>query len=101
MNSRLISIIRKEFIQIIRDPRTLVLIVVMPIDGCMTCRFADPPAGQWQDERGDRAAEAEASEDLSRRGVPREDDEARPISRTQDPCLHQARNIARSGTSPS
>jgi drug efflux transport system permease protein len=31
MNSRLISIIRKEFIQIIRDPRTLVLIVVMPI----------------------------------------------------------------------
>jgi len=31
MNSRLISIIRKEFIQIIRDPRTLVLIVIMPI----------------------------------------------------------------------
>ena len=31
MNSRLISIIRKEFIQITRDPRTLVLIVVMPI----------------------------------------------------------------------
>jgi len=31
MNSRLISIIRKEFIQIIRDPRTLVLVVVMPI----------------------------------------------------------------------
>jgi len=31
MNSRLISIIRKEFIQIIRDPRTLILIVVMPI----------------------------------------------------------------------
>src|ERR1051325_1683563 len=31
MNSRLISIIRKEFIQIMRDPRTLVLIVVMPI----------------------------------------------------------------------
>ncbi len=31
MNSRLISIIRKEFIQIIRDPRTLVLIIVMPI----------------------------------------------------------------------
>ena len=30
MNSRLISIIRKEFIQITRDPRTLVLIVVMP-----------------------------------------------------------------------
>ncbi len=31
MRSRLFSIIRKEFIQIIRDPRTLVLIVVMPI----------------------------------------------------------------------
>ncbi|HLE91506.1 MAG TPA: ABC transporter permease [Anaerolineales bacterium] len=31
MNSRLMSIIRKEFIQIIRDPRTLVLIIVMPI----------------------------------------------------------------------
>jgi ABC-2 type transport system permease protein len=31
MSSRLMSIIRKEFIQIIRDPRTLVLIVVMPI----------------------------------------------------------------------
>jgi ABC-2 type transport system permease protein len=31
MNSRLISIIRKEFIQIFRDPRTLVLIILMPI----------------------------------------------------------------------
>lgn len=31
MNSRLISIIRKEFIQITRDPRTLILVVVMPI----------------------------------------------------------------------
>ena len=31
MNSRLLSIIRKEFIQIFRDPRTLVLIIVMPI----------------------------------------------------------------------
>lgn len=31
MNSRLISIIRKEFIQIWRDPRTLGLILVMPI----------------------------------------------------------------------
>ena len=31
MNLRLISIIRKEFIQIIRDPRTLMLIIVMPI----------------------------------------------------------------------
>jgi len=31
MNSRLLSIIRKEFIQIFRDPRTLGLILVMPI----------------------------------------------------------------------
>lgn len=31
MNSRLSSIIRKEFIQIFRDPRTLVLIIVMPM----------------------------------------------------------------------
>ncbi len=31
MNSRLISIIRKEFIQILRDPRTLVIILIIPI----------------------------------------------------------------------
>lgn len=31
MNLRLISIIRKEFIQIRRDPRTLILVVLMPI----------------------------------------------------------------------
>ena len=31
MNSRLLSIIRKEFIQIFRDPRTLFLMLVMPI----------------------------------------------------------------------
>jgi ABC-2 type transport system permease protein len=31
INSRLSSIIRKEFIQILRDPRTLVLVLVMPI----------------------------------------------------------------------
>ena len=31
MNSRLFSMIRKEFIQIIRDPRTMGLIVVIPI----------------------------------------------------------------------
>ena len=28
---RLISLIRKEFIQILRDPRTLIVIIVMPI----------------------------------------------------------------------
>ena len=31
MNLRLISIIRKEFIQIFRDPRTLAMIVIIPI----------------------------------------------------------------------
>ncbi|MBC8335142.1 MAG: ABC transporter permease [Anaerolineales bacterium] len=31
MNSRLFSIIRKEFIQIIRDPRTLAMILVVPV----------------------------------------------------------------------
>src|SRR5512137_687588 len=31
MNSRLLSIIRKEFIQIFRDKRTLALILVIPI----------------------------------------------------------------------
>jgi len=31
MNSRLTSLIRKEFIQILRDPRTLVLILVIPV----------------------------------------------------------------------
>jgi len=31
MNSRLVSLIRKEFIQIIRDPRTLVLVLILPV----------------------------------------------------------------------
>jgi ABC-2 type transport system permease protein len=31
INSRLISLIRKEFIQILRDPRTLALILIMPV----------------------------------------------------------------------
>jgi len=31
LNSRLISIIRKEFIQILRDPRTLIIILIIPI----------------------------------------------------------------------
>ncbi len=31
INSRLVSLIRKEFIQIVRDPRTLVLILFIPI----------------------------------------------------------------------
>ena len=31
LNTRLFSLIRKEFIQIIRDPRTLALTFVMPV----------------------------------------------------------------------
>jgi len=31
INTRLVALIRKEFIQILRDPRTLVLILIMPI----------------------------------------------------------------------
>ena len=31
MNSRLLSIIRKEFIQILRDPRTLAMILFIPV----------------------------------------------------------------------
>jgi ABC-2 type transport system permease protein len=31
INSRLVSLIRKEFIQIVRDPRTLILVLVIPI----------------------------------------------------------------------
>jgi ABC-2 type transport system permease protein len=31
INSRLISLVRKEFIQILRDPRTLILVLVMPV----------------------------------------------------------------------
>ena len=31
INSRLVSLIRKEFIQILRDPRTLILVMVIPV----------------------------------------------------------------------
>ncbi len=31
INSRLVSLVRKEFIQILRDPRTLILVLVIPV----------------------------------------------------------------------
>jgi len=40
MQARLISIIRKEFIQIMRDPRTLAIIFVMPVLMLFLCSFA-------------------------------------------------------------
>src|SRR5512133_2661450 len=63
MNSRLISIIRKEFIQIFRDPRTLGLILVMPIVQLFLLGYAattdvkNVPIGVWDQSRtpGSRA----------------------------------------------
>jgi ABC-2 type transport system permease protein len=40
LNSRLFSLIRKEFIQIMRDPRTLVLVLVIPIMQLMLLGYA-------------------------------------------------------------
>ena len=54
-------------------------------------------AGEREDEGGDRAAEAEAAEDLPGRGVPREDDEAGEVARAEDPRLREAGDVAGAG----
>lgn len=40
LNHRLLALIRKEFIQILRDPRTLILVIVMPIMQMMLLGYA-------------------------------------------------------------
>ncbi len=56
INTRLVALIRKEFIQIIRDPRTLMIMFAMPVmmlflgysatnDGrCADCHLIERPA---------------------------------------------------------
>ena len=62
MNSRLISIIRKEFIQIFRDPRTLALILVMPIIQLFLLGYAattdvkNVPIAVWDQSRSPNRA---------------------------------------------
>lgn len=40
LNHRLLALIRKEFIQILRDPRTLVLVLIMPVMQMMLLGYA-------------------------------------------------------------
>jgi ABC-2 type transport system permease protein len=63
MNSRLFSIIRKEFIQIIRDPRTLVMILVIPVMQLFLLGYAattdvrNVPIAVWDQSRSPQARE--------------------------------------------
>jgi ABC-2 type transport system permease protein len=63
MNSRLLSIIRKEFIQIARDPRTLVLVLVIPIMQLFLLGYAatndvrNVPLAVYDQDRGPAARE--------------------------------------------
>jgi ABC-2 type transport system permease protein len=63
MNSRLISLIRKEFIQIIRDPRTLVLVLVIPVMQLFLLGYAatndvrNVPMAVFDQDRGQAARE--------------------------------------------
>ena len=58
VNSRLLSIIRKEFIQIRRDTRTLVMILIIPIMQLFLLGYAatsdvrNVPLAVWDQERG-------------------------------------------------
>ena len=61
MNSRLISLIRKEFIQILRDPRTLVLVLIIPIMQLFLLGYAatndvrNVPLAVFDQDRGQEA----------------------------------------------
>jgi ABC-2 type transport system permease protein len=61
VNSRLTSLIRKEFIQIIRDPRTLVLILVIPVMQLLLLGYAatndvrNVPLAVFDQDRGAEA----------------------------------------------
>lgn len=61
INSRLTSLIRKEFIQIWRDPRTLALVLVMPIMQLFLMGYAatqdvrNVPLGVYDQDRGPEA----------------------------------------------
>jgi ABC-2 type transport system permease protein len=63
INSRLISLIRKEFIQIRRDPRTLVLVLVIPIMQLFLLGYAatndvrNIPMAVFDQDRGPAARE--------------------------------------------
>ena len=62
-NSRLLSLIRKEFIQIVRDPRTLALVILMPIMQLLLLGYAastdvrNVPLGIYDQSGGQAARE--------------------------------------------
>src|SRR5688572_3404897 len=62
-NTRIYSIIRKEFAQIFRDPRTLALIIVMPIMQLFLLGFAattdvrNIPMAVWDQSRSPQSRE--------------------------------------------
>ena len=69
INSRLTSLIRKEFIQIWRDPRTLILVLVIPVMQLFLLGYAatndvrNVPLAVFDQDRGPAAR----GDDLGRR----------------------------------
>lgn len=63
INSRLTSLIRKEFIQIIRDPRTLILVLIIPVMQLFLMGYAatndvrNVPLAVFDQDRGPAARE--------------------------------------------
>src|SRR5512139_3906503 len=63
LNSRLSSLIRKEFIQILRDPRTLMLVLVIPVMQLFLLGYAatndvrNVPMAVFDQDRGPAARE--------------------------------------------